>query len=65
MKRVKKSLDDLLDEISVFPPGQWKNSDGPKDWYAVCDENGIVAYFGREVDALHFRLDLINRRLNP
>lgn len=59
------SLDELLDEISVLSPGQWDNEDGPKDWYAVCTEKGIVAYFGKEIHALNFRLQLINQKLNP
>lgn len=37
----------------------------PAGWYGVCDEEGVIAYFQREVDAFRFRLDLINRRLNP
>ena len=35
------------------------------EWYAVCNDNGIIAYFGKEVDAYRFRLDYINRILNP
>jgi len=58
------TLDQLLQEISVLPPGQWDNDVGPKDWFAVCTEHGIVAYFGEEVLAFHFRLVLINARLN-
>ena len=59
-------LDDLLDEISVFHPGQWANEHSPTlgEWYAVCDEEGIRAYFGKEEDAFFFRLALINARLN-
>ena len=60
-----KTLDDLLEDISVMEPHMWENDDGPKGWYAVCDERGIIAYFGDENDAYRFRLDLINRRLNP
>lgn len=61
------SLDDLLDEISVHPPGLWENDQGPKDWYAVSTDEagGIVAYFQYEVDACRWRLDYINRKLNP
>lgn len=60
-----KDLNYYLDEISVLPPGMWDNDFGPKDWYAVCNEDGIIAYFGEETDALRFRLDYINRKLNP
>ena len=57
-------LDVLLEEISVLDPVQWENDSGPKDWYAVCNEEGIIAYFGKEVDAFFYRLALINARLN-
>ena len=60
----KIGLDELLDEVSVCAPGMWENEEGPKDWYAVCDEDGIRAYFGEEADAFGFRLYLINLRLN-
>lgn len=58
-------LDDWLDAVSVHPPGMWENDQGPPGWFAVSDDGGIVAYFGNETDACRFRLDLINRRLNP
>lgn len=60
-----KDIEDWLDSISVLAPGQWENDEGPKDWWAVCNDDGIFAYFGTEVDALRFRLDYINRKLNP
>ena len=62
------SLDDLLDEISVLAPGQWENemeSTALGEWWAVTDEDGIIAYFGSESHACFFRLGLINSRLNP
>jgi len=58
------NLDDLLDSISVHSPGFWENETGPKDWWAVSNEEGIIAYFGKETDAFFFRLALINARLN-
>lgn len=58
-------LDSLLEEITVFEPGTWENEYGPKDWYAVGGLDGIVAYFMNEVDAFRYRLDWINRILNP
>ena len=58
-------LDELLDEVSVAAPDMWENNEGPKGWYAVITDDGIVAYFATENDALRFRLDLINRHLNP
>ena len=56
---------ELLESISVMPPGGWENEAGPAGWWAVVDDDGIVAYFLRESDAFRFRLDCINRILNP
>lgn len=68
MSEKKRDLDALLDEWAVHVPGMWENelSDHPllKDWYAVSNTNGIVAYFGKEEDACRFRLAEINRELN-
>jgi hypothetical protein len=61
----KKTLEELLQDISVVAPGQWENKAGPKGWFAVTDDSGIIAYFGSEDAALFFRLALINARLNP
>jgi hypothetical protein len=58
------TLDGLLNDWAVMAPGTWENDDGPEDWYAVTDANGIVAYFGNEDDAMRFRLAEINRALN-
>lgn len=61
------NIDDWLDAVSVHAPGMWENEAGPVDWYAVsvADDGGIVAYFRDEVDACRFRLDYINRKMNP
>ena len=66
MKTNKKSLDDLLEDWSVMSPGQWENEASAilGDWYAVCNNDGIIAYFYREEDAFRFRLAEINRILN-
>lgn len=61
---MKKDLDTLLEDWQVMDPLMWENNDGPKGWYAVCNTDGIVAYFGKEEDALRFRLSEINRALN-
>ena len=58
-------LDEALERWSVLPPGMWGNEDGPKGWYAVANDDGIVAYFHDEVDAYRWRLSMINRDLNP
>jgi hypothetical protein len=60
----QRTLDELLEIWSVIPPGQWENNIGPKDWFAVANDVGIVAYFGEEADAFRFRLAEINRALN-
>jgi hypothetical protein len=61
----KPTLDDLLDLWTVMEPGNWENEDGPEGWYAVTNDEGIVAYFGNESDAFRFRLSEINRIMNP
>ena len=60
----KPTLDDLLQEVVVHEPGSWENDAGPREWWAVSDEAGIRAYFGKEADAFAFRLFLVNLRLN-
>lgn len=59
-------LDELLETVVVDHPCAWQNDTGPKGWFAVSTgEQGIIAYFAHEVDAYRFRLDYINRLLNP
>lgn len=64
---MSKSLDELLEDWTVCPPGTWENDYGPKGWYAVssADDGGIIVYFRDEADAFRYRLDKINRILNP
>ena len=62
-----KDLDYYLENITVeypleFPP-KHEFAD-LTDWYGVANEEGIIAYFGRESDAFRFRLDYINQLLN-
>lgn len=62
------NLDALLDAVSVMPPGCWENENTPLlgEWWAVCtDDDGIIAYFLKEVDAFRFRLSYINAILSP
>ncbi len=61
-----KTLEDLLEEWAVMFPGMWENENSEKlgDWYAVSNNDGIIAYFGNESDAFRFRLSEINRILN-
>lgn len=62
---VEMTLEDALEVWQVDPPGMWENDFGPADWYAVSNDDGIVAYFGDEHDANRFRLMQVNRLLNP
>lgn len=62
------TLDAMLDTISVISPDM-RDADeikrnGNPEWFAVCDNDGIVAYFAHETDAFAFRLMLINMQLN-
>lgn len=59
------SLDDLLERWCVHYPGMWENDTGPNGWWAVSNDDGIVAYFGNERDAFRWRLWMINRDMNP
>lgn len=61
-----KDIEELLEDISVIFPGVWDNEQSTTlgDWYAVANDEGIIAYFGNEKDAFMFRLDYINRILN-
>jgi len=64
---MKKNIDELLEDISVLEGGLWENElTGSiiNNWYAVANDDGIIAYFGRKSDAFMFRLDYINRILN-
>lgn len=36
------------DRYDVHPPGTWQNDVGPKDWYALSDETGIICYAATE-----------------
>ena len=60
-----KSFEKLLEDWYVMAPGIWENDDGPKDWWAVGNEDeGIVAYFSTQRAAYRFRLAEINRIRN-
>lgn len=59
------NIDALLEEYCVEKPGEWRNDHGPKNWYGVSNNDGIIAYFGDETDAFRFRISCINARLNP
>lgn len=67
MPRRKKDLDELLEEWTVYGPGLRENDATPSLplWYAVANDDGIVAYFRNETSAFRWRLAMINRKLNP
>jgi len=58
------------EEWLVHLPGEWENeiSEAPHAmdiWWAVSNSNGIVAYFGNEVDAFDFarlKVSMMNER---
>lgn len=59
------TLDDALERWAVLHPGAWENDDGPVGWWAVANDDGIVAYFSTEEDACRHRLAMVNRDCNP
>lgn len=61
------TLDELLDAISVVELDECETPPAGLigEWYAVLDEDGVVAWFASEADAYRCRLDIINRRLHP
>lgn len=60
-----RNLDEWLEAVSVHEPCDGVN--GPWGWHGVSDDDdgGFIAYFRNEVDAFRFRLDYINRKMNP
>jgi hypothetical protein len=70
---MKRNLDEWLEAVSVHQVDSYLNETNKNglnaliDWYGVStdDDGGIIAYFRDEKDAFRFRLDYINRKLNP
>lgn len=69
----KEALDEALAKIHVGEVNDLDDTERPDDagrepdlggWFYVCDDDGIIAYFAHEVDALRFRLAEVNRHLN-
>lgn len=57
------NLELALEMVQVSPV---YGDDPVVGWFSVAtSDDGIIAYFHKESDALRFRLDLINRWLNP
>lgn len=60
------TIEEALEKWQVHEPGMWENDTGPQGWWAVSnDDDGIVAYFAQPSDAYRWRLDQVNRDLNP
>jgi hypothetical protein len=68
-------LDSLLSEISVMTCEEMIDSFEEEDkmynlntqlknWFAVVNSQGIIAYFEEEAEAYKFRLDYISRIMN-
>lgn len=54
------SLDEILEMVQV----EQIEEGGMTGWYGVSNQEGIIAYFGTEEEALYYRLSFINRVLN-
>ncbi len=71
MIKPSKSLSELLDEVTAGEVDEYMNEandgklTGILGWWHVTDNNSSLAYLPTERDALRYRLDVINRRLNP
>ncbi len=44
-----------MNDILVHDPGTWENKDGPLDWYAISNEDGIFAYANTEQNTYDIR----------
>lgn len=62
------NLNFMLDAVSVAEVDDYHqklNPGSPLGWYMVMtDCDSVIAYFSSEKEALRYRLDLINRKLN-
>ena len=67
IRQWQATLADLLDEVTVTHRSQLDDVDWGEglDWGVVHPDDGVVAVFRKERDALRYRLNLINRILNP
>jgi hypothetical protein len=62
-ERTSMTLDEALDFVTVYHQDTGGNC--PKGWYPVGTNNqGTIAYFCYESDALRYRLQVINDILN-
>lgn len=70
---MKRNLDDWLEAVQVQEIDSYINEANRNGlravigWYGVStdDDGGLIAYFRDETDAFRFRLDYINRKMNP
>jgi hypothetical protein len=59
----------LCDELSVMAVAELDSlcyEDNPmiESWFAFCNTDGIIAYFGDETEAFVYRLDYMDRIVN-
>lgn len=57
----------MIEELDIICPGMWENDLSEsiiKDWWAVCNSEGIIAYFGNEEDACNFKEFKIQQQIN-
>lgn len=72
MSDVSDTLEHLLDETVVAQVDDYHNQTNDKElagivgwWYVANRDDGVIAYFSSEREALAYRLFYINRWLNP
>lgn len=61
------SVDDMVDDFKGGTENDQKMyqlNTLLSGWYAVANEEGIIAYFGTQEEAFSYRLNYINRVLN-
>lgn len=60
---MRPTLDEIIEEIQVIPPGMWENDEGPPGWWAVStsSEGGIDAYFATAEAANRFKSNEVAR----
>lgn len=59
------NLDELLQIWVVLGPDSSRDPRHVVGWWAVANQNGVLAYFHDRTDAHRWRLDMINRTLHP
>lgn len=59
------NLDRALEKWLVLEEAEFRQKpECPEGWWAVVNDEGIIAYFRDEADAFRFRFAEINREMN-